>query len=191
MATKKKAKAKAPPRPRVSSWQTREVSVSSAIDDAFSEADELKDELQNWFDSMPENLQGGSKGQTLEESIGQLESISKPDPIPDSISSYNVTYSERVGRKSSRSTRRDACVARLEACAEAARDLSGSLSDLQYDDNSTLKLGELARTGMVGEETPHTESDRDTRTQELDAFADECESAKDELEAVEFPGMYG
>jgi hypothetical protein len=35
----------------------------------------LKDELQNWLDGMPENLQGGSKAEEIQDCINSVESI--------------------------------------------------------------------------------------------------------------------
>lgn len=48
--------------------------------EAFDNADvcafeELRDELQNWLDNLPENLQNGSKADTLSDSISSLEEV--------------------------------------------------------------------------------------------------------------------
>jgi len=37
--------------------------------------EELKDELQGWFDNLPEQFQSGDKGSELEEAIQQLEEL--------------------------------------------------------------------------------------------------------------------
>jgi len=37
--------------------------------------EELREELQNWLDNMPENLQGGSKADELQTAIDELESV--------------------------------------------------------------------------------------------------------------------
>ena len=47
---------------------------------AFDEIDsgvfeELRDELQNWRDNLPENLQSSSKADTLDESVSSLEEV--------------------------------------------------------------------------------------------------------------------
>jgi chromosome segregation ATPase len=39
-----------------------------------SEIEGLKDEEQEYYDNMPESLQGGDKGQAAEEAVGYLES---------------------------------------------------------------------------------------------------------------------
>lgn len=43
--------------------------------DAKAQVEELRDELQNWLDNLPENLQGGSKAEALEEAISNLEDV--------------------------------------------------------------------------------------------------------------------
>jgi predicted translin family RNA/ssDNA-binding protein len=42
---------------------------------AREEIDSLRDELQNWLDNLPENLQSGSKAEELEEAISRLEEV--------------------------------------------------------------------------------------------------------------------
>jgi flagellar biosynthesis chaperone FliJ len=45
------------------------------VDSAKSIVEELKDEMQNWYDSIPENLQGGTKADEVQETIDGLESL--------------------------------------------------------------------------------------------------------------------
>lgn len=53
--------------------------VSSLVTDAFSAVQELKDELQDWYDNLPEAFQQGDKGSQLEDAIGTLDQVSEPD----------------------------------------------------------------------------------------------------------------
>lgn len=48
---------------------------SKVKDDAYSEVESLKDELQEWLDNLPENLQGSQKADDLQEAIDRLEEI--------------------------------------------------------------------------------------------------------------------
>lgn len=57
------------------SRQSRLDSVASTVTDCAQDVDELKDELQEWFDNLPEQFQSGDKGSELEEAIQQLEEI--------------------------------------------------------------------------------------------------------------------
>lgn len=43
------------------------------VEDALTGAEELREELQNWNDNLPEGLQGGDKSSALEEAVGQLD----------------------------------------------------------------------------------------------------------------------
>ena len=45
----------------------------SFVGDAKSGAEELRDELQEWLDGLPENLQSGSKADELQSAIDELE----------------------------------------------------------------------------------------------------------------------
>ena len=45
------------------------------ISQGLSTIEELKDELQEWLDNMPENLQGGSKEDELQEAIDALDDV--------------------------------------------------------------------------------------------------------------------
>jgi predicted RNase H-like nuclease (RuvC/YqgF family) len=50
--------------------------LESAIEDAKTIVEELRDEMQNWYDSIPENLQQGDKANEVQESIDALENVS-------------------------------------------------------------------------------------------------------------------
>lgn len=44
-----------------------------AVSDAKGEVEALRDELQEWYDNLPENFQNGSKGEEIQAAIDQLE----------------------------------------------------------------------------------------------------------------------
>lgn len=56
------------------------------IEEAQQEVEMLQEELQNWLDNMPENLQSSSKADELQTAIDELEDInSELSTIIDSI----------------------------------------------------------------------------------------------------------
>jgi len=58
--------------------KSRAERFSAALDivaDAKSQIEELRDELQNWLDGMPENLQASSKADELDNAISELDGV--------------------------------------------------------------------------------------------------------------------
>lgn len=49
--------------------------AENEFENAKSVVIELRDEMQNWFDSIPENLQNGSKADEVQEAIDALETL--------------------------------------------------------------------------------------------------------------------
>lgn len=49
--------------------------ASEDLDNAKSTVEELKDELQEWYDGLPENFQSGDKGSDLQSAIDELETL--------------------------------------------------------------------------------------------------------------------
>lgn len=47
--------------------------AQSKINDAKSVFEELRDELQNWHDNLPENLQSSQKADDLDSAISELD----------------------------------------------------------------------------------------------------------------------
>lgn len=57
------------------SRQKRFEKVLSQLEDPKTEIECLRDELQDWLEGMPENLQSSDKADRLQEAIDNLESI--------------------------------------------------------------------------------------------------------------------
>lgn len=76
-------------------YEDRQCSIGEAIADATLIAEELKDELQNWLDNLPEPLQGGEKANELEEAISNLEEMIYNLEVAssnDAVLGYSITY---------------------------------------------------------------------------------------------------
>lgn len=123
-----------------------ELTVESAVTDAQSGAEELRDELQEWFDNMPENLQNGSKAEEIQEAIDALEDVINADiTIPDAVKDLPVQFQFSRKRRQSRANRAADFCSLMEAAAavvenhveesdelddEAADEIQTFLSDL-------------------------------------------------------------
>lgn len=49
--------------------------IKGKLEDANSEIETLKDEEQDYYDNMPESLQGGEKGEKAQSAIDALEEV--------------------------------------------------------------------------------------------------------------------
>jgi len=74
--------------------------VGTAVEDAQTEAEELRGEAQEWLDGVPENLQQGDVAQRLEECISVMEGIDLEIEVPEAAAG------EKVGPTSWFATRR-------------------------------------------------------------------------------------
>jgi len=92
--------------------------VGALIGDGYSELEGLKDELQEWYDNLPESFQNGSKGEQLQEAIGYLENLIEPS-IPGDHDGIAASYTASTKRKKSRADRRDDAVQMLAGAQSA------------------------------------------------------------------------
>lgn len=142
--------------------------VTSLIPDAFSIMSDLREELENWKDSLPENLQNGTKAEELDTAIGELEQPQEIDLDEELTKALDDLAGEypplRGGRRASRADRRDEAVGMLRAAEEMIREKIERLSE---SDEKETSLAER-----------------------LEQLADECVEAADTFDGVEFPRMF-
>ena len=146
-----------------------ESTIAGTINDAFTQVEDLKSGLQDWYDNLPENFQNGSKGEALTEAINQLELDSEPE-VPEYIREAPIQVTHTKARKMSR---------RL-LCEEATGMLESVVSWLESEI-------EAYRDGAA----ENSESDHNERADELETLKDELSSAVDNWQSTEFPGMFG
>lgn len=60
-------------RKTISELRERLDALKTAADELESEIETIRDEEQEYFDNMPESLQGGDKGQAAEEAVSHLD----------------------------------------------------------------------------------------------------------------------
>lgn len=170
---------KAEPAPRRSRIRTSSSPVLSLIPDAFSIMSDLKDELENWKEGIPENLQGGDKYSTLDESCSTIDGVTEIDPSETAqklLEGVEGSYMP-AGKRPSRSDRRNEACAMIRAAADAIQDYIEKHAPNERPDVAA----ELKGTDCLSED--------DRRV--LEDLAEECTEAADEWENVEFPGMFG
>ena len=136
--------------------------VETLISDAFSEIESLRDEMQERYDNMPENLQGGDIGTRCEEAASTLDNCQQPD-YPSSLGTIECVFLPSLKE-----------VSRADRCSEAQSMLETAKDELQ----SVLDSEEKEN----GETQKHNA---------IETLMDELDEAIQTLSDVEFPGMYG
>ena len=135
-------------------------SVTGLAEDAFGAIECLKDELQDWFDNLPESFQQGQKGDELQEAISTLESVEQID-APDCLAEHTTCFLPSLKIES-----------RSDRAGEAASQLR--------------EVVEYCEGLLEGENSGLT----DDQKQEVEEYKDGCDNACQEIENVSFPGMY-
>lgn len=120
--------------------EDRMSTVLGAVEEASSLVEELKDELQDWYDNLPESFQNGEKGDelqdtisSLEEAYDTLEEISGDTDAENPLLQYEYKYQQIVYPKSAYMSRQKrlevGTCALLGAPTEIPDELEGSVED--------------------------------------------------------------
>lgn len=139
--------------------------IAEAITYAFSDVQQLADEMRSWADNMEEKLSHTEKYDRVSECADTLEGCEEPT-VETNLEALEVTYpvTNYGKRNPSRAARCGDAVAVLQAIVE--------------------RLNEI-------EEPEATEGAERELFDNADTLRDELENTIGELESVEFPGMYG
>lgn len=162
--------------------------LANQVEDAFSEFESLGGEMQDWFDSLPQQFQDGDKGSQLQDAQSTLEGISAPD-VPDSLATLQVHHVPAI-KCNSRSDRL------YEACS-ILNSVISVLEDLQqFEWSSTNLLAEWPEWALgpkpilpIANLIELTEMLIEGTTDAAD-FMNELQEAISNAESVEFPGMF-
>lgn len=137
-------------------------SVTGLVDDAFSEIEELRNEMQERFDNTPESLQQTEVNQAVEEAANVLRDIEQPD-IPNIIGELEVFF-------------------------VPAADLG---SRAKRASNAAFMLDTAAAALLEWADEEKNKTNFPEQVEEVEQAADELEELSSTLSDVEFPGMYG
>jgi hypothetical protein len=116
-------------------------SPADIIDNATTDLQDLQNELQEWYDSMPPNLQEGEKGDSVQEAISAIESIVSDLSNIDQDTQYfypdaRITYTTQVKRRKAKQPSRQVRFDNIMAALTALNEFYASVDD--EDDHNEL-----------------------------------------------------
>lgn len=167
-------------------------SASEAVDTARTILEELQEELQSWYDNLPESFQDGSKGEALQEAIDGLQSATDYlEDAPECAMDCDGFTVRALPKRASRADRCAYAVSILAGAAEVARSQIDTLNEA----NEAVEAPEDEPKDKEEDDTQEAVAKgvakREEAVSELESWADSLESAQSEAEGVTFPGMYG
>lgn len=113
--------------------ELRQGTASALVEDAVAEMNQLGEELQEWADSMPDNLQGGDKYSTITEAADTLSSRQVDiDEFPcDEVSiPYTIYLPKRKKRSPSREVRLGNAISMIQAVIDFYSGLDDDYSEI-------------------------------------------------------------
>lgn len=140
--------------------------LAEVIGEAYSEFSTLRDELQEWYDNLPENFQNGDKGSEVQEAIDQLEAFCDDEP------NLGTELKQIMEDQTAVFLPFENCRSRSDRCAYAKYCLDTVVTQLRENDTLRKSI---------------KETDVEDEAKEL---ADELDNHATEAENVSFPGMY-
>jgi hypothetical protein len=169
-------------------WIQTQTSIADAVAQAYCTADELRGELQEWYDNLPENFQNGSKGEQLTEAIDALSDVADYETEAPEVLGDCEVPDPRPTRRSSRAARRDEAEHYLRAAGEAAQEY---LDEQQEEHDAWVAAQALPRTVTSEQEEQERAQSLDRLAADVEEFIGLMEEHADALSSVEFPGMFG
>jgi hypothetical protein len=119
--------------------KTRKLTIAAAVADAFRTFADLSEQMAEWRDGMPDNLQGGSKYEAVSEVADALENLASERPnVPEAVADIEIEVP--IIKCKSRADERDEatfvlqeCVCALEdkGCAEFCSELGNVISEAE------------------------------------------------------------
>lgn len=163
------------------------------IGSAYTDVQELRDEVREVVENAGENLSQTQRIQTLSETADTLDGSADDEPtVPEGLENLKISYStfHAYGRKGdSRATRMMNAVALMDGVIDALNE---------FIEDADAPIDNLVPEGLDGafmaiSEEQLAESDKraEALKNEAETLRDEIENAKGEFEGVEFRGMYG
>jgi len=115
--------------------------VENLIEDGYSDLESLKDELQDWYDNLPEQFQSGDKGETLQTGIDELENVERPNVDAEHLNKLpSLVYKESLKLD----TRSDRFFEAKDKITTAKEFIEGELETLEEGEYKDY-LGDLVQ----------------------------------------------
>lgn len=154
------------------------IPASSVVHLAEEVLDELRDELDEWYNNLPESLQGGEKAEVLQSAIDNLQSVvddlqSLDTPSDSGVDVTTLVYDYPV-EATSRSARRSRVSSLLRLTGQAYRDRS-------------IILAANAEAAIEGEVVAPLDL---AKSEVAVAYADALDGCADMADETDFPGMF-
>ena len=147
----------------------RSGTLVDALADAFQELEDLKDEMNEWRDGMDgtglENTEKFSEVEDAADTLDNIEAVELPDSL-EGAGDASIEWVEMVNRRKGRGP------SRAIRCGNAVAAIEAAIYRLEEGRDAANESGaaDMAKA--------------------IEDVLEELESAKDEAESVEFPGMF-
>jgi hypothetical protein len=187
----------AAPKKKFDKTATHHGTVGEVIDDAYNAIQELGGEFREIVDNASENLQNTDLNQTRAATADACESLDQPEARSTILSELDVTYVEDLGKvyrgrqQQSRACRANNIAGMFRAAADAVSEwISNNPDDVpEYDeDKSEDEQSDEYKAWLA---KGFDKDDYEVAREEADDLADSLNSVADEIEGMEWPGMFG
>lgn len=147
----------------------RSGTLADALGDAFQELEDLKDEMMEWRDNMDgtglENTEKFEEVEAAADVLDNIEAVELPAELED-VGNESIEYVEMVNRRKARGQ------SRAVRCGNSVAIIEAAILRLEESRDAANESGESGRADAIED------------------VLGELESAKDEAEPIEFPGMF-
>jgi hypothetical protein len=112
--------------------------LPQAVGILYGAIEDLANELQDWADNMPENMQDSDKHAAVEDAAGELEGVDEPD-VPE-VEGYDPTVSFKFGNPKYMSKTNRLCEIEdfRSQILSVVEELKCQISDLEEEEHEEL-----------------------------------------------------
>jgi len=181
------------PKPKFERFRTVEGTVGEFIGGGFQEITELGEEFREIYDNASEGLQQTDTNQRRDATASEIEGFSEPSTSSSILEELSASYSADYGKlyrgrvSQSRACRASNAASAIRAAGEAVQAWLDENPEIdEYGDKKEQKalLARLKKQEISADD--YTEA-----REEAETVVSECEELADEIEGLDWPGMFG